>query len=261
MVNHMPVRHWEKQLQLNHKLNHAHYRHIKIIYYLCLWLDTKLGLKPQLKGSCGTLCPILPETKPYMRKLLTDPKMRNMRQFAVIFLTVLTIFLIACGQNIQKENQVEIPENWKVLNEAFFFIHYPDTFELDKSGQMGTNFILLSNQTSEHDLFQENINLIIQDLKGYNISLDQYVEISEGQINTMIVDGKIIESERVKGENDRELHRIIYTGKQEPLDLKWLQYYWVVNEKAYVLTLTTETTQFDNYLAVGEKIMNTFKIK
>ncbi|TVR78591.1 MAG: hypothetical protein EA412_08265 [Chitinophagaceae bacterium] len=173
----------------------------------------------------------------------------------------MAFYLSACEQNTKKENQVEIPENWKVLNKANFTIHYPDTFELDKSGHMGSSFMLLSNQTSEHDFFRENINLIIQDLKGYNINLDQYVEISEGQINTMITDGNIIESERVKGNNNRELHKIIHTGKQGLFDLKWLQYYWVVNEKAYVLTLTTEINQFDNYLTVGEKIMNTFKIK
>ncbi len=184
-----------------------------------------------------------------------------MRQISLIFFTILFFSLNACGQNFQKESQVEIPDNWKVLNEANYSIHYPDTFELDKSGHMGMHFILLSNLTSDDDLFRENINLIIQDLKGYNINLDQYVEISEGQINTMIIDGNIIKSERVKGSNNRELHRIIYTGKQEQLDLKWLQYYWVVNEKAYILTLTTEVSQFENYLPVGEKIMNTFKIK
>jgi hypothetical protein len=41
-------------------------------------------------------------------------------------------------------------------------------------------------------------------------------------------------------------------------DLKFEQYYWVINEKAFVLTLTCEEDQFKNYKEVGEKILNSF---
>lgn len=181
---------------------------------------------------------------------------KNIRQIILFGLTAILISLTACGQITQKN----IPNDWKSLNESDFAIQYPDTFDLDKSGQMGLSFILLSKQTSQQDLFRENVNLLIQNIAGKNIDLNKYVEISENQIKTMITNWNLIESKRLS-ENSKKFQRVIYTGKQGQFDLKWQQYYWVENKKAYVLTLTCEQNQYDNYVSVGEGIMKTFKIK
>ncbi len=187
-----------------------------------------------------------------------------MRQLHLLGFFALIATLVACGQSTPKETKTEVqsefPENWESLDETAYSIQYPDTFDLDKSGQMGMSFILLSKQTSQQDLFRENVNLLIQDLTGQNIDLDKYVEISEGQIKTMITDGNLIESKRLTDKN-KEFQRVIYTGKQGQLNLKWQQFFWVVNKKAYVLTLTCEINQYDNYVSVGEEIMKTFMIK
>lgn len=188
-----------------------------------------------------------------------------MRQLQLLGFFALIIAFVACGQSSKKESKTEeviteTPENWKIHTESDYSIQYPDTFDLDKSGQMGTSFILLSKQTSQQDLFRENVNLLIQDLSGQNIDLDKYVEISEGQINTMITDGILIESKRLSNKN-KEFQRVIYTGKQGQFEFKWQQFYWVENKKAYVLTLTCEINQYDNYVSVGEEIMKTFVIK
>ncbi len=185
---------------------------------------------------------------------------KTMKQIKLILLTAIFFSLIACGQKTQKIMQSDIPNDWKTINESGFTIQYPDSFELNKSGQMGISFILLSKQTSQQDLFRENINMVIQDLTEQNIDLNKYVEISEGQIKTMITNGNIIESKRVKAD-DSEFQKIVYTGVQGQFNLKFEQYYWVVNGKAYVLTLTCEISQFDKYKEVGEKIMNSFKLK
>jgi hypothetical protein len=123
---------------------------------------------------------------------------------------------------------------------------------------MGTSFVLFSQQSSEQDQFKENVNLIIQDLSEYDLDLDKYVEISEGQIKTMITDGKIIESKR-NTRNALDFQKVVYTGKQGVLNLKFEQYYWVEDEKAYVLTFTAEENQFDAYKTTGEKILNSFE--
>jgi hypothetical protein len=187
-----------------------------------------------------------------------------MKQLPVLVLYVLMIAVVACGQTSQKkiksEVKTETPENWKSLDEPDYSIQYPDTFEIDKSGQMGMRFILLSRQTSQKDLFRENVNLIIQDLSGQNIDLDKYVEISEGQIKTMIPDGHLLESKRLT-ENNKAYQSVIYTGKQGQFNLKWQQFYWVAHKKAFVLTLTCEEDQYDKYVSVGEEIMKTFRIK
>ena len=157
--------------------------------------------------------------------------MNKLRLTVILFIiTNLTVF----GQS----------NEWDSLNEKDYSIQYPEKWDLNKSGQMGTSFILFSQLTSKNDKFKENVNLIIQDLTGHNIDLNKYVEISEGQIKTMITDGNIISSNRIKNKVT-EFQKVIYTGKQGIFNLKFEQYYWVQHDKAYVLTLTCEVNEFN----------------
>lgn len=182
-----------------------------------------------------------------------------MKQLRLPGIFTVLMVIIACSQETNSSN-TKSHKDWETLDGTDYSIQYPDSFNLDKTGQLGTLFFLFSNRTSQLDLFQENINLVVQDLSGQNIDLNKYVEISEEQIKTMLNDGKILASERLKN-NSKELQRIIYTGKQGQLALKWLQYYWIENNKAYILTLTSEENQYDKYAPVSEEIMNTFIIK
>jgi hypothetical protein len=187
-----------------------------------------------------------------------------MKQIHLLSLFTLIVTFVGCGQSstngTNSEVDYEISENWKSIDETDYSIQYPKTFILDKSGQMGMEFILFSEQTSAQDLFRENINLMIQDLSGQNMDLNKYVDISENQIKTMVTEVNLMESKRLTI-NNKEVQRVIFTGKQGQFDLKWLQFYWVENNKSYVLTLTCEIKQYDNHALVGEQIMKTFTIK
>ena len=193
-------------------------------------------------------------------KCLTSRKNFLTDYLNFVGMVIIIAFMTTCGQAKQKNMQNVNPTNWKTLEQRDYTIKYPDSFELNVSGKMGTSFLLFLKQGSINEMFRENINLIIQDLKGLNISLDGFVEISENQIKTLITDGLLIESKRFKKDNS-EFHELIYTGKQGIYELKWKQYFTIKNEKAYILTLTTEVEQFETYKTVGEEIMNSFKLK
>jgi len=182
-----------------------------------------------------------------------------MKTIKLIIILGLITSLAACGQTEENNTQTEILDNWKSLSENNYSINYPDNWELSKAGQMGTSFILFSPLSSKQDKFKENINLLIQDLTGHDLDLDKYVEISEGQIKTMVTDGELIESKRITTGNLSH-HKVIYTGRQGIFNLKFEQYFWVVGEKAIILTLTCEESQFDNYQLTGEKILNSFNL-
>ena len=70
---------------------------------------------------------------------------------------------------------------------------------------------------------------------------------------------KIIESKRITTEN-LNYQKVIYTGEQGMFNLKFEQYYWIVGDKAFILTLTCEESQFDNFQVKGEKVLNSFNI-
>lgn len=175
---------------------------------------------------------------------------------SIIFL--LTVFFEA--QASQKTDTNIVTEDWKTLNQTNYTIQYPANWELNQSGQMGTSFVIFSPRTSEQDKFTENINLIIQDLTGKNIDLNSYTKISENQIKTMITNANILESKRIR-KGMTEYQKIIYTGNQGTFSLRFEQYYWVIANKAYVLTLTCEQEKYVNYKADAQRMMDSFSIK
>lgn len=181
-----------------------------------------------------------------------------MKQLKLVALTVLMIWSSSCNQTAVKNESIEVPEGWKLLHENGFSVQYPQDWTLDQSGQSGTTFIVLSQPISPDDQFRENVNLLIQDLSGLNMDLTKYTEISLDQIKMMLTNGNIIESVRRKA-NGLTFQKVVYTGTQGVFKIYCEQYYWVRDNKAYVLTLTCETDQLDSYKVVGEKILNSFK--
>jgi|JI8StandDraft_2_1071088.scaffolds.fasta_scaffold00778_17 serine/threonine-protein kinase len=147
---------------------------------------------------------------------------------------------------------------WKSHKTANYQIQYPSEWTLEL-GKQNTEFFLMTALESNSDNFKENINLMIQDLKGMNMNLDSYTGLSEGQIKDNLANGKIIESTRVKNKI-RSYHKIIYQGDTNGYTLKWLQHYWVIQDKAYVLTFTAEASSYDQYIATVLKIFESFKI-
>ena len=75
----------------------------------------------------------------------------------------------------------------------------------------------------------------------------------------MVTNSSLISSERIKT-TKKEYHKLLYTGDQGVLHLKFEQYYWLIDDKAYVLTFTTEQAKYIDFVMVGEKILNSFKI-
>ena len=84
-------------------------------------------------------------------------KMNKMKTIKLIGILALITSLTACNQTEEENNiQTEILGDWKSLSENNYSINYPDNWELNKAGQMGTSFILFSPLSSKQDNFKEN---------------------------------------------------------------------------------------------------------
>ena len=75
----------------------------------------------------------------------------------------------------------------------------------------------------------------------------------------MVPNGKIIESKYVN--DDQPHYVIIWTGFVSGNNLKFKQLFFLENESAYVLTFTTLPETFDQYIDLGNKILNSSKLK
>jgi hypothetical protein len=165
--------------------------------------------------------------------------------------------LVSCAQK-QKPTEESVSTDWKTYNAANYSIGYPDTWDLDDSGRMGMDIQVLSPQASPEDAFRENVNVVIQDLKGQPIKdLDQYTAYSLAQIKTMMKNSKLVSNER-KRLNEQDYHRVVFNAEQGDMSFTFEQYYLIQKKKAYVLTLTCEADSFDTYSHVGESILASF---
>ncbi|RKP50101.1 hypothetical protein D7Z26_20035 [Cohnella endophytica] len=131
-------------------------------------------------------------------------------------------------------------------------IQYPEDWKLVENAG-GAIAAFLAPAEGDNDKFQENVNIIVQDLQGQDITLEQYAQISKDQINQLITDAKIVSGETFKADDGTEFYSLIYNGKQGEYTLTWQQVFAIANGKAYIMTYTAEPDSFDKYVdTVGQ---------
>ena len=123
---------------------------------------------------------------------------------------------------------------------------------------MMTKFILFSQQENEADLFKENINLIIQDIGKRSITLRQFAEGTQNQVESMLENSEIFVNER-KEKKGSVFQRMVYSGTTSNRLLQFEQYFWVKKNLIYILTLTCDKDKFEAYQTIGEKILDSFE--
>ena len=176
------------------------------------------------------------------------------------------LLLLSCLAGAQANSQpivdqpAPISNNWKKLDRPNYSLQYPVDWDFSESGGMGAVFVILAPLESKADKFRENVNLVIEDLKGQSIDLDRYAELSKGQLKAALTNFNLIDGQK-KNNRNREYFKAIFTWDDAPFRLKVEQYYWVVDGKAYVLTFTSEQDKFADFSETGEKILNTFTFK
>ncbi|MEI9933852.1 MAG: hypothetical protein WDM71_03175 [Ferruginibacter sp.] len=139
-------------------------------------------------------------------------------------------------------------------------IQYPMGWSIDTSGQSGTVFIIYSPRENEADHFLANVNLVIQQVDKKNNNLDSFVRQQALQIRANETDGQIYEATKVETDKDVYYKLISSATKGVTLRLKYEQYFFIKNNNAFVITLTSELDKFDSYKTIGEQILNSFTL-
>lgn len=180
-------------------------------------------------------------------------------KYFTLFLIINLLF--SCDVMKQKDEALKNVQvkKWSRLDKSEYSIIYPSNWDLDASGQMGTQFFILSPLESKTDKFKENVNLLKQNIPNeYN--LDNYIQLSINQITTQVKKSKLIESKRIKvGEN--AFHILKYNGFQNQFYLSFTQYVFIENGQAFILTFTNETSKEKAYKEIENQIFKSFKLK
>lgn len=189
--------------------------------------------------------------------------------FVISIVVMINLVFIGCEkQNTvikdsiieEKDNEYGISDN--SLNGDYNIICPESWTELDPS-DYNAEFVILTDFEDELDTFQENINLIIQNLSENQMNLDSYLDLSLEQIRNND-DFELIESsESVLG--GFEARKIIYKTSFEQLgdenSLQLMQIFTIINNKAYLITYTAEPSSYDKYMNEVNEVINSFSLK
>jgi len=185
----------------------------------------------------------------------------RINRLSIVGFVIVMIGFQSCGQKKQSTPADSKSDRYNTFQTSEYSIKYPVTWDFNNSGQMGMAIQIFSAQTSPADNFRENVNLIIQDLTGQKVkTLEQFTQLSESQIKTMMTDGQILSSDKLSRDG-QDYQKVISTAVQGQYNLKFEQYYLIKGHLAYVLTLTCLADKFDEYREVGEKILDSFTTK
>lgn len=151
-------------------------------------------------------------------------------------------------------------DDWKTLKNENYAISYPsDWVSSDQKPQPSIKVLLLSDENSQKDdQFRENINLNLEDLKGQTLSLEEYANISLDQIKKQIPNAEILSNEAIKIDN-WEAKSVVWYADFGTMILKFKQVFLINNGTAFVLTYSSTKTEFDDYIEIADKIINSFK--
>jgi hypothetical protein len=139
-------------------------------------------------------------------------------------------------------------------------IEYPGSWTLDTSGQLNSEFFVFSPLENDSDKFKENVSLIIQNLAGQNIDLNMYKQITEGQIAGLGSEAKLFESVKTRTAQG-DYYSVRYALNRANFKLIVTSYCYIKDEKAYLITFTSESDKYKQFKRIGVKILDSFQFR
>lgn len=131
--------------------------------------------------------------------------------------------------------------------------------------QKGTTTFFLSPKENEKDLFQENVNVMVQDLSSQQMTLEDYTNLTKQQVTQAFGSSAIVSVKDLNfaGQQAKEM---VYNMPKNPmqgrnLNLKLRQVWFIKGNNAYLLTYTAQSSEYDNYLETAKGIFDSFKLK
>ena len=172
--------------------------------------------------------------------------------------TTLFCFILFVNFGFSQTNSTDA--NSKIAFEKNNYkIQYPKTWRIDTSKTLGADFFAFSPSENKDDKFSENVNIMIQDLGGQKVSLEQYKQVTEKQMVALMNDAKIIESAVIKTGN-KEYYKVLFTMTQGTFKLKTTAICFIKKGKAYLATFSAEAAKYEQYKKITDEILSSFSL-
>jgi hypothetical protein len=152
-------------------------------------------------------------------------------------------------------------DKWVTLKIDNYKLEHPKDWKIVESQiKERAEFYLVAPLTSKVDSFQDNVTLAIRTLNKSNNTLLKFAKSSEHNIEHYVDDSQIMSSETI-GKKKKAYHRIEYTASYPKTNgVRWIQYYIIKEDKAYLVTGMMEDSQREFYAPIMENILKSFKL-
>lgn len=136
-----------------------------------------------------------------------------------------------------------------------FTINYPDKWV--KKNNVNA-IVFLSPKESDKDLFQENANLMLQDLSQKPMNLQQYTELTKKQVTDNLGASAIVslKNATIAGQQGKEF---VYNMNYQGRSLKLKQYWFIKGNIAYLFSYTAEPSEYGKYESTATEMIMSFK--
>ncbi|HSM01643.1 MAG TPA: hypothetical protein VK960_04265 [Acidimicrobiia bacterium] len=142
-----------------------------------------------------------------------------------------------------------------------FSVEYPESWDTEENS-FGAVVTFLSPLTSADDPLRENVNVVVEDLGGVEVTLDEYLEVALSQLPSLIPDIQL--NDQIDDIMGGVPSRIItYTGSQNGIQFNWVQEIALFEGSAYVLTYTglSNTDDYVEFRAYAIEIFHSFDFR
>lgn len=179
---------------------------------------------------------------------------KAMRFYSILIALLAPLF--AFGQSDSSKTY----PGWLKFNDSDYYVSYPKSFDVNFDGMSGMRIQMMTQRESDADMFLENFGLLSEVNYNPDTKLEHYVEASMSQLVLVVSDFKLLESTD-STINGFKCHKLVYTGTFGDFKLKWEQFIYLQNGRAYIWTFTSTLDNFDVICPIFEKVVGTFEIK
>lgn len=141
-----------------------------------------------------------------------------------------------------------------------FSIKYPSNW-IKLENHEGAAVIFLSPKDSSVDSFQENVNVVVQDLTDNVMSLQKYTDTAIFQVKVVFKEGlQVIDAEtRPERLSGKPGYQFVYITKGKP-SYKIKHVWTVEGNRAYQVTYTALANEYDSFIDKADKMIDSFRI-
>ena len=141
-----------------------------------------------------------------------------------------------------------------------FSISYPFDWGMRENVE-GASVVFFSPMENEFDIFQENVNIVVQEVPEKLTDLDKYTETAIRQMKAVFKDKLIVLESAPAHLSGFPAHKFLYLGKGPETELKIMHIWTIRGKYAYQFTYSAISSKFDQYVNKVEKMLRSFKIE